>query len=252
MLIKVALALLSCLASMGCTFYSESKQSLKVVDVESNKNLQVTGISTTKDQQQLINSEPLPTTQSETESNQILSRKPLSSEQWQPSENVSEKAEQKRYSSETELAAIGKADNYITLKPTGRTNELGNPLYQLRLYTNGQLIGTYTTVSGRANTQNRNRNKAGTEAPLPDGNYKVAKTAIPGTIAEAGELFLPIQPLFWTGRSALGIHYDPSFEKNNGEDGTSGCIALTNKQDLNEVLKYVRTYQPKYLKVNIQ
>lgn len=64
-----------------------------------------------------------------------------------------------------------------------------------------------------------------------------------------------IQPdliLFQTGRSALGIHYDPSFEKKNGEDGTSGCIALKNKSELNKVLNYVRTYRPKYLQVNIQ
>ena len=252
MFIKVALALLICLASMGCTFHSESKQALKIVDLDPTKNSQVTGISTAKNQQQLINSAPLPTTQSETESSQVLSIKPLSSKQWQPSKSVSEKADQKSYNSEAQLAATVKTDNYLTLEPTGRTNTLGNPLYQLRLYADGQLIGAYTTVSGRANTQNRNRNTAGTEAPLPDGNYKVAKTSIPGTISEAGERFLPIQPLFWTGRSALGIHYDPSFEKGNGEDGTSGCVALTNKRDLDQVLNYVRTYQPKYFKVNIQ
>lgn len=140
----------------------------------------------------------------------------------------------------------------MKLIPTGKTNAVGNPLYQLHLYANGQEIGAYYTVSGRAHTQNKNRHRAGTEAPLPDGKYKVSRTSIPGTIAEAGDRFLPIQPLFQTGRSALGIHYDPSFEKKNGEDGTSGCIALKNKQELNKVLNYVRTYQPKYLQVNIR
>ncbi|CCI05967.1 hypothetical protein MICAD_1440022 [Microcystis aeruginosa PCC 7941] len=47
-------------------------------------------------------------------------------------------------------------------------------------------------------------------------------------------------------------HYDPSFEKPNGEDGTSWCIALTNRADLDQVLNYVRTYRPQYLEVNIQ
>ena len=145
-----------------------------------------------------------------------------------------------------------KSDNYMKLIPTGKRNALGNPLYKLYLYANGQEIGAYDTVSGRAHTQNKNRHRAGTEAPLPDGEYKVYRTSIPGTIAEAGDRFLPIQPLFPTGRSALGIHYDPSFEKKNGEDGTSGCIALKNKSELNKVLNYVRTYQPKYLKVKIQ
>ncbi|TRU22407.1 MAG: L,D-transpeptidase [Microcystis aeruginosa Ma_QC_B_20070730_S2] len=143
-------------------------------------------------------------------------------------------------------------DNYMTLTPTALTNKLGNPLYQLSLYGNGQLIAAYMTVAGRAHTQNYNRHQAGTEAPLPDGKYRVAREPVPGTIPEAGDRFLPIQPLFRTRRSALGIHYDPSFEKPNGEDGTSGCIALTNRADLDQVLNYVRTYRPQYLEVNIQ
>lgn len=156
----------------------------------------------------------------------------------------------KKKSSQKSVAI--QSDNYMKLIPTGKTNAVGNPLYKLYLYANGQEIGAYDTVSGRAHTQNNNRHTPGTEAPLPDGEYKVARTSIPGTIAEAGDRFLPIQPLFPTGRKALGIHYDPSFEKKNGEDGTSGCIALKNKQELDKVLNYVRTYQPKYLQVKIR
>jgi L,D-transpeptidase catalytic domain len=142
--------------------------------------------------------------------------------------------------------------NYMQLVRTDEVNQLGNPLYQLLLFANGQPIGSYITVSGRAYTQTRNRDRSGTEAPLPDGKYQVAKRAIRGTIAEAGDRFLAIQPQFRTGRTALGIHYDPSFEKNNGEDGTSGCIALTNREDLSEVLEYVRTYNPRFLEVTIR
>jgi hypothetical protein len=145
-----------------------------------------------------------------------------------------------------------KQGNYMTLTPLGKTNTLGNPLYQLSLYGNGQLLRVYTTVSGRVYTQNRNRHKSGTEAPLPDGLYNVARSTIPGTEPEVGERFLPIQPLFQTGRSALGIHYDPSFEQGNGKDGTSGCIGLTNKLELNDLLNSLRIYQPEYLEVNIQ
>jgi len=159
------------------------------------------------------------------------------------------KSEQKNLQAQLTAAAKG---NYMMLTPTGKANARGNPLYDLKLYANGQLINTYKTVSGRAFTQGRNRHRAGTEAPLPDGRYEVAKASIPGTIVEAGDRFLPIQPLFQTGRSALGIHYDPSYEKKNGEDGTSGCIALTNRDKLTEVLNYVRTYQPKYLEVYIR
>ncbi|WP_335134544.1 L,D-transpeptidase [Nostoc sp.] len=142
--------------------------------------------------------------------------------------------------------------NYMTLTPTGQANSLGNPLYELDLFANGQLISRYISVSGRANTQTRDRNRSGTEAPLPDGRYKVATATTRGSIAEAGDRFLPIQPLFSTGRSSLGIHYDPSFNKNNGEDGTSGCVALTNRQDLSQVLEYVYAYRPEFLDVMIR
>lgn len=251
MLVKSALTLLGCLTSIACTFHDESKQSLKSTDIEPNKNSQVAVNSWAKNQQQSVNSELLPATNSRLKSSQALSIGLPSAKQWQPDERVSKKSEKKNYDSETQLAAAVKTGSYITLTSTGTKNALGNPLYQLRLYANGQLIGTYATVSGRAHTQNRNRNRAGTEAPLPDGKYKVARAPIPGSISEAGDRFLPIQPLFQTGRSALGIHYDPSFEKNNGEDGTSGCVALTNKRELNQVLNYIRTYQPKYFEVNI-
>ncbi|MHC5824952.1 MAG: L,D-transpeptidase, partial [Nostoc sp.] len=81
--------------------------------------------------------------------------------------------------------------NYMTLTPTEEKNLLGNPLYKLNLFANGQLIGTYRSVSGRADTQTKDRNRSGTEAPLPDGRYKVATATTRGSIAEAGDRFLP-------------------------------------------------------------
>ncbi|AKG21010.1 L,D-transpeptidase [Calothrix sp. 336/3] len=141
--------------------------------------------------------------------------------------------------------------SYMTLSPTKCTNAVGNPLYKLSLYANGQLVGTYLTVSGRADTQSKNRHRGGTKAPLPDGKYTVAKGITAGVEPEVGDRFLAIHPTFRTGRSALGIHYDPSFEKKNGEDGTSGCIGLRNKQELDQVLNYVRQYHPQYLQVKI-
>ncbi len=164
---------------------------------------------------------------------------------------VLSKGNKKSHKVSTELG-YQRNSNYMTLTPTGQANSLGNPLYELRLFANGQLIGRYMTVSGRAYTQNRDRNRSGTEAPLPDGRYKVATAATRGSIPEAGDRFLPIQPLFSTWRSSLGIHYDPSFNQNNGEDGTSGCVALTNREDLSQVLEYVHTYRPEFLDVTIR
>ena len=136
--------------------------------------------------------------------------------------------------------------------PESGVNQIGNPLYTLELYMNGKSINSLTAVSGRVNTQNRDRNRSGTHAPLPDGVYSVSNYLTNGTIPEVGGKFMPITPRFSTGRSALGIHYDPSFNKNNGEDGTSGCIALTSKADRDLVYNFVLTYKPKTLVVEIQ
>ena len=147
-------------------------------------------------------------------------------------------------------SAVG--DNYMSLEPTGQTNNQGNPLYRLNLYVKGQLTQQYLTVTGRSFTQNRNRNQSGTEAPLPDGRYTVSFRTVPATHIEVGGRFLPIEPTFRTGRTYLGIHYDPSYNKSNGEDGTAGCIALTNKADFDRVLDYISSYRPQYLTVDIQ
>ncbi len=141
--------------------------------------------------------------------------------------------------------------NFMTLTPTPQTNTLNNPIYKLRLYADGKLVDSFITVSGRTFTQAKNRHKSGTQAPLPDGKYTVANSTIPGAIAEAGEHFLPIQPQFKTGRSDLGFHVDPSFEKSNGEDGTAGCIGLTSREDLDKLLAFVEKYQPEFLDVKI-
>jgi hypothetical protein len=141
--------------------------------------------------------------------------------------------------------------NFMVMRPTTITNRFGNPLYELQMFADGKLIASVLTVSGRAHTQSRNRNQSGTEAPLPNGKYTVSRQWVAGSSAEVGGRFLPINPQFNTGRFALGIHYDPSFERNPKEDGTEGCIATTNKQDLDVVLAFVRIHKPHYLNVSI-
>ena len=142
-------------------------------------------------------------------------------------------------------------ENYMILEETGQKNSFGNPLYKLKLFSDGREIYSFNTVSGRYHTQNKNRNVSGTQAPLPNGKYTVSQYYVPGTHPEIGGKFLPIYPKFSTGRSALGIHYDPSFERSTKDDGTAGCIALTDKEELNIVLNYVQQYQPKFLNVQI-
>ena len=140
----------------------------------------------------------------------------------------------------------------LRLVKSSNSNSLDNPLYTLEAYSEGKLMHSFNAVTGRAYTQTRNRDQSGTEAPLPDGKYSVSSTTITGASAEVGEIFLPVYPQFQTGRSALGIHYDPSFNKSNGEDGTAGCIALTNKKNRDAINQFVASHKPQLLIVDIQ
>ncbi len=133
----------------------------------------------------------------------------------------------------------------------GKVNHLGNPIYKLEAYVNGKKYYSLDAVTGRAYTQNANRNLGDTEAPLPDGSYQISKQIVAGTIPEVGDTFIPVYPNFTTGRTDLGIHYDPSFDRDNGEDGTSGCIGLTAKEDREKIEDFIRLYQPQKLIVNI-
>ncbi len=261
---KLTLALLSCVVMFAYVSYGQQKQQQPLETIKPGNTPELTGENPSnfspepKGETSLtINSEeslktPVPVSPSPygtTEPNyqdnfQAWDREPNIPE---PSEDYYPQPPVEPY----ENAQVSQG-SYMTLTPTNTSNTMGNPLYELRLYANGRLMATYQTVTGRADSQNRNRHQSGTEAPLPDGQYQVASAVVAGTHPEVGGRFLPIEPLFNTGRYALGIHYDPSFQKTNGEDGTEGCIALTNKRDLDQVLQYVRTYQPQYLEVKLQ
>ena len=248
MKIKLAFALLTCIFMFAYVSNAKQKQEPTLESREEEHNIELTGENTADFSQEQWRELPDPV------NSQASLQPPIpingNTEQNYPQTPLY--AEREPYITQPYENARVSQDNYMTLTPTNTRNSMGNPIYELRLYSNGQLMATYETVTGRANTQNRNRHQAGTEAPLPDGQYQVASAVVPGTHPEVGGRFLPIEPLFSTGRSALGIHYDPSFQKANGEDGTQGCIALTNKQDLDQVLQYVYTYQPQYLEVELQ
>jgi hypothetical protein len=136
-------------------------------------------------------------------------------------------------------------------------NRFNNPIYKLTAYKSRGSRQTFrlNAVSGRAFTQNLNRYQTQTHAPLPDGSYTVATRVVNGTIPEVGGTMIPIfpKPGFSSrmNRSALGIHWDPSFNQNKKEDGTSGCVGLTNKYDYRRVRDFVLTYHPRSLEVRI-
>ncbi|MDJ0675715.1 MAG: L,D-transpeptidase [Calothrix sp. MO_167.B42] len=241
---------LGCLTFIGCTAKVEMKSPPSLTYLNSNTSKkQITKSSINREKK--VKNHTLEVS-NQSLKNQNLS--PNSTYQLLPKSDNNEGNKTNHIAQRISTGTInpGELGSYMTLTPTGQTNMLNNPLYELRLYANGRLINRFLTVTGRSHTQNRNRHQSGTEAPLPDGRYTVSRYAIPGSIAEAGDRFLPMQPLFKTGRTDLGFHVDPSFEKNNGEDGTSGCIGLISRQDLSQVLSFVRTHRPKFIDIKIQ
>lgn len=127
-----------------------------------------------------------------------------------------------------------------TVKPTN------DPIWEVQLVVNDKVVETLPALIGRATKQNANRHTAGNKSPLPIGTYVITTSEIssaPFDDPEVGRGFwVPIEPTFATGRSALGIHHDPSWGKTNGESGTSGCIGLKSAQDTNTVVSWIRKY----------
>jgi hypothetical protein len=167
------------------------------------------------------------------------------------------KDSQKSKSSSRQRIAAGSrppfSGNYLKLvrDPSKGTNDLGNPIYTLEAYANGQKIQTFDAVSGTAYTQNADRHLGNNLAPLPDGLYEVSNQIVTGTVSEVGKTFIGIFPKFETHRNELGIHLDRSFNKRNGSDGTAGCIGITTIADRDAINEFVVKYHPNNLIVSI-
>ncbi len=151
------------------------------------------------------------------------------------------------------LSRASLGGNYIRLvrDPDKGTNNLGNPIYTLETYIDGELDRRFDAVSGTARSQKVDRNIGNNNAPLPDGTYNVSGWITPSNLREVDRTFISITPRFKTNRNDLGIHLDPSFNKPNGYDGTSGCIGLTTSADRDEINDFVTKYRPHRLLVKI-
>lgn len=144
----------------------------------------------------------------------------------------------------------------LSQDPSNPQNSFNNPIYKLTAYRDKTSnIFQLDAVTGRAFTQARNRYQSNTEAPLPDGSYTVATRIVKGNIREVGGTMIPIFPKPGFNpkmrRTSLGIHWDPSFDRDKKEDGTSGCIGLTTKNDYYQVRDFILKYHPRSLEVQI-
>ncbi|BAZ40897.1 SH3 type 3 domain protein [Calothrix sp. NIES-4101] len=131
-----------------------------------------------------------------------------------------------------------------------RTTETINGLriYQTRLIDGtGKVINTVRAVSGRANKQTPSH-IAGSQTPLPFGIYKfdfLGSVEFKG--GEFGGVWSPVTPIFKTGRSEIGVHYDPSALLNNADSGTAGCFATPTTKEKDIMTNFIRTYKPTHL-----
>jgi lipoprotein-anchoring transpeptidase ErfK/SrfK len=137
--------------------------------------------------------------------------------------------------------------NTIRIIKTNRVvDSTKDPIWLVQLVSNGQVVDQLDSLIGRYDRQKLNRHTAGNKSPLPLGSYKIDRQGIekgPFPDPELGRgYWIPITPLFATGRSALGFHQDPSWGKKNGESGTSGCIGLQSPEATNRVVDWIRQY----------
>lgn len=121
-----------------------------------------------------------------------------------------------------------------------------DPIWRVELVLDNRVVDSVDALIGRSYRQSSDRNESGNKSPLPQGRYSIDRQGIAKAPFDEVELgkgyWIPISPLFSTGRSALGIHQDPSWGKTNGESGTSGCIGLKSPEDTAKLVEWVRKY----------
>ena len=144
-----------------------------------------------------------------------------------------------------ELAALPSSDSLLVLERTSRQlSRTKDPIWDLRLIAAGEQIQRFDAVTGRAHRQTADRHRSGTRAPLPVGRYSLGpiEPLGPGDPAELGPIWIGIEPLFPTGRGHLGIHLDPSANR-NANSGTLGCVGLVNRGDMLQLAELIRRHQ---------
>ena len=117
----------------------------------------------------------------------------------------------------------------------------GDPIWSLRLETPGQPLQRFDAVSGRAHRQNADRDRSGTREPLPAGRYSLGPVDPmgPSDPRQLGPIWIGIEPQFPTGRGHLGIHLDPSANR-NANSGTLGCVGLIRWEDMQSLAGLVQ------------
>ena len=150
-----------------------------------------------------------------------------------------------------ELAVLQPAESLLVLERTSKSlSYTGDPIWTLRLERPGKQVIQFEAVSGRAHRQNADRDRTGSRAPLPSGYYSLGPVEPlgPADPAELGPIWIGIEPLFPTGRGHLGIHLDPSANR-NANSGTLGCVGLIHRRDMVQLASLVQRHNVRALLV---
>lgn len=118
---------------------------------------------------------------------------------------------------------------------------------------------SFVCVSGQPGKQNFRKpndplSVPGNNEPIPSGRYAIGNiswangkdnfNASHG--AGLGPIWVPLTATFKDDRSAFGFHLD---ENINTSPGSAGCVVFSSKEDLQDFVKALRKYDPKYLDV---
>ena len=124
----------------------------------------------------------------------------------------------------------------LELRRSGSSYVNGDPIWVLQLRDGGQVQQQWQAVASAKRHQQLDRRwSPGNGSPLPKGTYRVGAPEPWGA-----DLWLQLDPLFPTSRSALGIH--------NCYPGI-GCICIPDRQELSDLADAVRRYNVTRLKV---
>lgn len=137
------------------------------------------------------------------------------------------------------------SDVTALLLKTNKVLSNGDPVWILQVVDNKNRVKeSFEVVSGKKNSQQKNRNTPDNESPLPSGIYSVDKKNIekgPFPNPELGSgYWIPLRPLFSTNRTDLGIHQDPSWGLMNEHSGTAGCIGMKSAEETASLVQLIK------------
>ena len=124
----------------------------------------------------------------------------------------------------------------LELRRSGSSYANGDPIWTLQLRDGAVIRDQWQAVASAQRPQQLDRRwSPGNGSPLPKGTYRVGPPEPWGA-----DLWLQLDPLFPTSRSALGIH--------NCYPGI-GCICIPDRKELTDLADAVRRYNVTRLKV---